>query len=139
MITAKEHYHSAVVNALTKENWAITANPFDLEQGRTSYGLDWSEEKVIGAKKNDTQIAITVEEFLTSSPVSEFHLAMGRYMNYRMILDSTDPACLLYLAAPADTYSSFFVGQFPQAVVRQHKLKLLFYDPKCEVVTQWVS
>jgi len=138
-MAVKDKYHYKVIKGLTKEEWRITDDPLILDFGGVNLEIDLGAEKVIGAEKNGTKIAIEVKSFLQASPVTEFHAALGQYLHYQMVLEAKEPERTLYLAVPLNTYESFFVGHFAQTSIRHHALKLIVYDPKQEVLVQWIE
>ena len=50
--------------------------------------------------------------------MSEFHTALGQFMNYRLALREEEPDRILYLAVPSDTYDSFFNLQFIRLAIQ---------------------
>jgi hypothetical protein len=80
-----------------------------------------------------------VKSFLGPSLLSDFHTALGQFLNYRLALDALDPQRTLYLAVPMDTYTTFFTLPFAQAAVQRHALHLIAYDPEREELVQWIS
>jgi hypothetical protein len=99
--------------------------------------IDLGAEKVIAAEKAGHKIAVEIKSFVGSSTLSEFHLALGQFMNYRYALADTEPDRVLYLAVPLDIYEAFFTLAFIQSVVRRSQLRLLVYDVGTEEITQW--
>lgn len=53
---------------------------------------------------------------------SEFHMAVGQYLNYRRALRSQEPDRILYLAVPSQTYEEFFRLRFIQEGVVEYQL-----------------
>ncbi|WP_446007763.1 element excision factor XisH family protein [Candidatus Electrothrix sp.] len=94
-------------------------------------------EKVIAAEKGNEKIAIEIKSFVRPSAVSEFHAAVGQYMNYRKALGKSEPDRLLYLAVPKETFNSFFTLPFISECIADYNLKLIIYDPVKEAVTAW--
>ena len=41
------------------------------------------------------RIAVEIKTFLAPSTISEFHIAVGKFMNYRMVLEEDAPNLLL--------------------------------------------
>jgi len=78
-----------------------------------------------------------IKSFIGSSPLTEFHQALGQFMNYREALANQDPERILYLAVPVDTYETFFLSQFGQYAVERFGLKLLVYKVQTEVIATW--
>ena len=103
----------------------------------TTMYIDLGAEKVIAAEKEGGKIAVEIKSFLGPSTLTEFHLALGQFMNYRYALADTEPDRVLYLAVPLDIYEEFFTLAFIQSVLRRSQLHLLVYDVGTEEITQW--
>ncbi|TVP66552.1 MAG: fatty-acid oxidation protein subunit alpha, partial [Leptolyngbya sp. LCM1.Bin17] len=101
--------------------------------------IDLGAEKVLAAERGGQKIAVEIKSFIQNSPISEFHTALGQFINYRTILAAQDPDRILYLAVPLDTYSSFFSLKLVQSIVTENRLKLIIYRPQQEVISQWIS
>ncbi len=71
--------------------------------------IDLAAEKIIAAERGIERIAVEVKSFLGPSLVTDFHTALGQFLNYRLALDGTDPDRVLYLAVPEPAYSAFFM------------------------------
>jgi hypothetical protein len=48
------------------------------------------------------------KSFLSNSAITDFHLALGQFLNYRLALQMKEPDRTLYLAVPFDTFAFFF-------------------------------
>jgi hypothetical protein len=94
-------------------------------------------EKLLVAERSGQKIAVEIKSFLGVSVISEFHLALGQFLNYRLALEKLDSERILYLAVPVDTYDIFFADEFIQQVVEVYKLNLIVFDPVQEVVVLW--
>jgi hypothetical protein len=103
---AKDIFHDRVKQALLKEGWLITHDPFSFQFGDTELHIDLAAEKLIAAEKDGQQIAVEVKSFMRDSLVYEFHLALGQFLDYRLGLEEYEPNRILYLAVPIDTYRS---------------------------------
>jgi len=135
---AKDVFHDVVKTALHKEGWTITDDPLHLRVGGVmDMYIDLGAEKVIAAEKAGCKIAVEIKSFLGSSTLSEFHLALGQFMNYRYALADTEPDRILYLAVPLEVYEAFFTLLFIQSVVQRSALHLLIYDVDTEEIVQW--
>lgn len=134
---AKDKFHEAVKTGLQRDGWSITADPLYVEFGGVDMYVDLAAEKVIAAEKNGRKIAVEVKSFVAPSLISEFHTALGQFINYRMALQAREPDRQLYLAVPEDTYWAFFTLPFTQAVIAQQRAKVLVYDAEQEVIVQW--
>lgn len=135
----RDFFHDAVKNALIKTGWKITHDPLSFHVGGVDMAIDLGAEKVIGAEKNGQKIAVEVKSFIGPSNISEFHTALGQYLDYEYALEKKEPDRVLYLAVPVDVYKPFFKLEFIQLVVSRHHLRLLIYDPEFEEINQWIS
>lgn len=66
-------------------------------------------------------------------------MALGQFLNYRLVLEAREKERTLYLAIPIAAYESFFQRDLPQASVRQYQVKLIVYDPVDEVIVKWIN
>ncbi len=137
-MSAKDRFHNVVKTSLEKDRWTITDDPLRIEWGLVAVYIDLGAEKIIGAEKEGQKIAVEVKSFLAQSTISEFHTALGQFINYRFVL-SQQPGRTLYLAVPLDTYNIFFQLPFTQAIVQQNQLRLLIYDLEKQDISQWLN
>jgi hypothetical protein len=108
IMPAKYLYHDNVKNALIKEGWRITHDPFYIKFGEPDFlQIDLAADKIIAAEKPGEKIAVEIKSFSNDSPMYDFHLALGQFLNYQMTLEENEPDRVLYLAVPLDTYQSF--------------------------------
>ncbi|QTA85809.1 XisH family protein [Desulfonema magnum] len=136
-MTAKDIFHDVVRNALEKEEWIITDDPLFIRSLGIEFYIDLAAEKIIGAEKEGQKIAVEIKSFIAASAISEFHRALGQYMNYRLALQNQEPDRVLYLAVPKDTYETFFKIQFVQSAVREYRMEIAVYDPEKEEIVKW--
>lgn len=138
-MSAKDKFHNIVKFSLEKDRWIITDDPLYIEWGLVEVYIDLGAEKIIGAEKEGQKIAVEVKSFLAQSTISEFHTALGQFINYRFILSQEDPERILYLAVPLDTYNTFFQLPFTQAIFQQNQLRLVIYDIEKEEIAKWLN
>lgn len=138
-MSAKDAFHEVVKTALQKDGWAITHDPLQIRWGKVEMYIDLGAERVIGAERYGEKIAVEVKSFLGQSAITDFHLALGQFINYRMVLQEKEPDRKLYLAVPLDTYDTFFTLPFSEAVTRQYQVNLLVYDIDKEEINKWQS
>lgn len=136
-MSAKDIFHNAVRRGLEKEGWVITDDPLRLRIGRVDMQIDLGAEKIIAAEKDKEKIAVEIKSFISPSNISEFHTALGQFLNYRVALEEQEPERFLYLAVPQSAYKTFFSLPFIETVIARFHLSLLIYDPKNEVILQW--
>ncbi|BAT54875.1 FdxN element excision controlling factor protein [Nostoc sp. NIES-3756] len=136
-MAAKDLFHEAVKQALLKEQWIITADPLKIKIERVKFEVDLAADKVLAADKAGQKIAVEIKSFINSSVITDFHLALGQFLNYRLALQITEPDRILYLAVPFDTFESFFQERFVQEAVKLYQVKLIIYNPFKEEIIVW--
>ncbi len=136
-MAAKDLFHYAVKQALLKDNWEITADPLIVKIDRVKLEIDLAADKVFAAEKEGRKIAVEIKSFLNASAITDFHSALGQFLNYRLGLQMNQSDRDLYLAVPIDTFNSFFKERFSQEAVKIYQVKLLVYDPIQEVIIEW--
>ncbi|NEO57720.1 MAG: hypothetical protein F6K54_34445 [Okeania sp. SIO3B5] len=86
-MSARDFFHQEVKNALIKDGWSITHDPLSIRFGGVDISIDLGAEQLIGAEKDNQNIAVEIKSFLPkSSAISEFHTALGKFINYRAAL-----------------------------------------------------
>ncbi|QSJ14498.1 XisH family protein [Nostoc sp. UHCC 0702] len=134
---AKDRFHDAVRIALEKEGWIITADPYELSVGDVDFEIDLAAE-MLAAERAGEKIAVEIKSFIGRSSVSEFHTALGQFINYQFALEEFEPERKLYLAVPESIHNSFFQRRFVRSVIERTQISLLVYDEKQEVIIQWL-
>jgi len=136
-MSARDIFHNAVKTALEKDGWKITHDPLSLEFGLGSLYVDLGAERIIAAQRSNEKIAVEIKSFLGGSAVSEFHTALGQYLNYRLLMQEQYTEYKLYLAVPSSAYDSFFQLPFVQTTIQIHQLKLAIYVPEKQEIVKW--
>jgi hypothetical protein len=137
---AKDLVYQAAKNALIKDNWLITHDLYTISFGGVNMAVDLGAEKLIAATKDHQKIAVEIKSFLEgSSAISEFHTALGQFINYRAVLKRKVPDRVLFLAIPSFTYDTFFSLDFTQLMIRENHLKLIIFSPNQEVILTWIN
>jgi hypothetical protein len=135
---AKDRFHDVVKIALEKEGWKITHDPLTLRvDAVTDLHIDLGAELLIAAEKDSEKIAIEIKSFLSQSAISDFHGAMGQFINYRYALADLEPDRKLYLAVSLTTYEGIFARRFVQSVIERAEVNLIIYDIDKEVICKW--
>jgi len=137
---APDLFHSTVKVALQKDGWVITHDPLHLKIGTAiEMYIDLAAEKIIAAEREGCKIAVEVKSFTAPSTLSEFHTAVGQFINYRYALEEVEPDRVLYLAAPISIYKKFFQIPFITSIVTRSQIYLLIYNPEVEEIVQWLN
>ncbi len=139
-MSARDAYHDVVRTALIKDGWRITADPLTLKfSTRYKLQIDLAAEALVAAEKNNQLIAVEIKSFLSPSNVSEFHGALGQFINYRIALRLRQPERVLFLAVPIFTYEEFFSEEVVEISIAENAIKLLIFDPDLEAVVEWIN
>lgn len=136
---AKDLFHNVVKEALLAEGWQITHDPFPIDYGDVQMQIDLGAERLLAAERDAEKIAVEVKSFINPSAISEFHTAVGQYLNYRRALRSQEPTRILYLAIPSQTYEEFFRLRFIQEGVIEYQIYLVIYDVEDRRIVQWIK
>jgi XisH protein len=135
---AKDRFHDVVKIALEKGGWRITADPYEISIDDVDFEIDLAAETLLAAELDNQKIAVEVKSFLSPSNVSEFHTALGQFLNYRDALEKIEPDRQLFLAVRELVYDGFFQRRFIISAIERYQLRLVIYDPLQEVITRWL-
>ncbi|NET10271.1 MAG: fatty-acid oxidation protein subunit alpha [Symploca sp. SIO2B6] len=136
---AKDRFHDCVKTALIKEGWSITHDPFSIPISEAiKVQIDLGAEHTIAAERQQEKIAVEIKSFVAESDISEFHGALGQYLNYSQALEEKEPERALYLAVPGPTYRDFFQLPFIQKALNRHGVNLIIYSPTREDIEKWI-
>lgn len=136
---ARDKYHDAVRNALIKDGWTITHDPFHLEYGGDNMYVDLGAEKLVAAEKEGRKIAVEIKGFGGASEVAELEKAVGQFTLYRFVLEEREPDYVLFLAVPEDVLKDTFQQPLGRLMVAKVVTRLIGFDPVEETITQWIS
>ena len=136
---AKDIIHEAIKNALIKDGWTITADPFRLKYEEFDLLADLSAERTIIATKENRQIIVEIKSFAGRSFVKELQQALGQYEIYLDIIELTGLDYELYLAISHLTYRDFFTRKATQMVLQRHHLRVLVVNIEEEEIVQWIK
>lgn len=140
VMSAKDIYHDRVKAALQKDGWNVTHDPLILTfTPKRQLKIDLGAEQLIGATKANQLIAVEIKTFLAPSNLSEFHAALGQFLNYRLALRIKQPERQLFLAVPKEIYQSFFTEEFTQLSVAEYALKIVVFDVEQEEIVEWIN
>jgi XisH protein len=76
---AKDLFHQIVKDALIKDGWNITHDPFSVDYGDVQMQIDLGAERLLAATKDKTIIAVEIKSFVRPSAISEFHTAVDEH------------------------------------------------------------
>jgi XisH protein len=136
---AKDYFYPLVKAALIQEGWDVTHDPLEIKVGGVDMEIDLGAEQMIAAEREGQKIAVEVKSFLAgTSAISEFHRALGQFINYRAALKSDSPDRILYLAVPLMPFNTFFQLDFPKSRIEENRVNLLVYDTLSQRELLWI-
>lgn len=136
---AKDIYHDAVKNALIKDGWKITADPYKIKYKDAELFADLSAEKPIAAEQNGRRIVVEIKSFISPSPMRDFEIALGQYILYRNFINLTEPEYTLYLAIKESTYENFFKRDSIREIIQLNQILIIVVNIENEAILQWIS
>ena len=135
----KDKYHEHVKEALIKDGWEITHDPYKIKLGSPTLKIDLGAEKLLAAKKGKEKIAVEIKSFISPSFFTDFYAAVGKILSYQEAIEKREPDRILILAIPAETYENYFEEPIVSGVINRIKTKLLIYNPTTKSITKWIK
>lgn len=134
---AKDLLHEIVREALVKDGWTITHDPYLMDEYDPDWEIDFGAEKIIAAQRGADKIAVEVKSFLKTSFAYEFHQVLGQYLNYVSGLRRLEPERTLFVAVPTDVYEEEF--QRPGIInsIQDYNVKIVIFDKKSQEIISW--
>ena len=137
---AKDTYHDVVKNALIKDGWTITADPYPLEYEDVELYPDLAVEKLISQNQKQRKIIVEIKSFISPSLIKDFQNALGQYILYRDLIQlAQDEYQEIYLAIKDEIYETFFQRKSIKAVVKLNQLALVIINTEKEEIVQWIN
>ena len=97
---ARDTYHDAFKNALVKDGWTITHDPYHLPyEGKNMY-VDLGAQQILAAERVTEKIAVEIKSFIGPSLLDDLKNAIGQYILYRTVMSYQETDRRLYLAIP---------------------------------------
>lgn len=131
--------HEAVKNALIKDGWTITADPYRIDFAEYRLYADLSAERPIAAVRENEKIVVEIKSFLNRSSVSDFETALGQYTIYKRLLSKLEPETQIFLAISEATYSDFFVLEATQFIIEAERVSLFTVNLENEEIERWIK
>ena len=135
----KDSIHTPVKNALIKDGWTVTDDPFRIVYEDTDVYADLRVVKTENGTTIQRALVIEIKGFSGESPVHNLENALGQYELYRIYLEQVAPDDKVYLAIDLAVYRKQFSRPGFALVVRAKNLPLLVVDTKREEIVQWIN
>jgi XisH protein len=137
-LPARDSIHETVKDAVIKDGWEITDDPYVISYGDRFLFVDLGASGFIGVRQGNKQIAIEIKQFRGQSQVTDLEQAIGQYSLYRILLKQIDPERDLYLAISETTYSDIFDEPIGKLAIAEIPLKLVIINLDAKEITQWI-
>lgn len=135
----KDAIHEAVRNALLKDGWTITDDPYHIQYEEVSVFADLRVERSEVQGLIRRALVIEIKGFSGLSPMHQLEEALGQYQIYRSYLRDTAPEERVYLAVDSETYDTLFVRRAFRRIVEDYQMSLLVVDMEEEEVARWID
>lgn len=136
---AKDLYHDNVRNALIKDGWIITHDPYTISFGQKDVFVDIGAERPIAAQKQGEKIAVEIKSFLGASDIRDLEMAVGQYVFYRSLISRLEPERKLFLAIPESVFINTLNEAIARPVIEDLRIALITFNPKQEVIVRWIG
>jgi XisH protein len=100
---------------------------------------DLAAERPIAVEREGQKIVVEIKSFVGRSLMTDFHLALGQYKVYQMLLEETAPEFDLYLAIDDITYNNFFKREGIEFLVRSSQIKFFVVNIDEQEIVQWLN
>jgi len=134
-----DEYHEAVKNALIKDGWTITDDPFTIDFEDATLFADLAAERTIAAEKENKKIAIEIKMFGSKSAYDDLEKAFGQYQVYRSFLRHIEPNREIYLAVSLEKQQKIFSRASVKFLVADLQIKLVIFNPEKEEIVEWIK
>jgi hypothetical protein len=136
---AKDIYHNIVKEALTKDGWTITHDPLRLKWGGKTQYVDLGAERLLGATRNQQNIAVEIKSFVSDSEMHDLQQALGQFTLYKVLLNKLEPNRQLYLAVTEEIAKAVFDEPIGQLVIAEERVKIVSFSVKTKEVIRWIE
>ncbi len=140
---ARDLYHDLVKDALRKDGWRVTHNPFrlripkQLRQAAPGSPERAVETFLLGAEQDERKIAVAVKSFVGIEP-GMVEQALETLAYSRALLCAMDLDRVLYLAVRRATYEAFYDGTVEPQCVSKLTMPLLVFEPRTGTIVAWL-
>ncbi|NER08526.1 MAG: fatty-acid synthase [Okeania sp. SIO3C4] len=135
---ARDAYHNNLINALVKDNWSITDDPYVIKWGSRDMFVDLGASLLLAAEKEEVKIAVELKSFASPSPMNDLENAVGQYIVYHDVLKKTNPERILYLAVDVKPYNGIFSEPIGELMLENQRLNLLVFHKSEEIIIKWI-
>lgn len=135
---AKDILHDTVRDALIKDGWTITHDPFTITFGRRKVFADLGAEKLIAAEKESRRIVVEVKSFSGQSNIDSLEKAIGQYLLYRSWLSRTESERILFIALDSEAYEDLFIDISGRVLLEDYEINIIIVNEESAEIVQWI-
>lgn len=136
---ARDIYHEAAKNAMLKDGWTITHDPFRIRLARgKNLFVDLGAERLIAAERGIEKIAIEIKSFRSASDMQDLEEAVGQFVLYNQLLNRYAPERKLYLAVTDEIGTSVFEEEAGQVLIEDGIIRIVTFDPLQQEIVRWI-
>ncbi len=137
---ARDKYHYQVRDAMVKDGWTITDDPFRLTVGVKDVFMDLGAERLLAAEKDNEKIVVEVKSFPARSFLADFYSAVGKYVTYEDALLLREPGRKLFLAVPDHIYQAeMYRDELVEAVLQHRHIQVIVVDVFKKIIVKWIK
>ncbi len=137
---AKDIIHDAVKNALIKDGWTITADPFEIRYEEFRLFADLAAERSpIAAERGNRKILIEIKSFVGHSFVRDLQQALGQWLIYLDLMEIIAPDYELFIAVSDWIYHKHFTKKATQYILQKRRIALIVVDIEKEKIAEWTN
>jgi hypothetical protein len=131
--------HDAVKNALIKDGWTITADPFTIAYEEISVYADLAADRILAAERGMERIAVQIKSFIGRSRVHDLELTLGQYNLYQGLLEIVAPDRRLYLGVSDTVYGEFLDQKAVQMILKRFNVSIIVVKLQLEKIMAWIK
>lgn len=128
-----------VINALQKDGWIVTHQPFAIRIDRKRGGYIYADLRLQNANQSESIIVVEVKCFdSTRTHLEDFYQAIGQCTVYTNALALNNIDTPVFLSIPDTIYQTFFQQTLIQSVIKTMQIQMVVIDLQKEEIVQWV-
>lgn len=138
-MSAKDLIHDAIKNALVKDGWVITDDPYVIAFEEVTLYADLGAERPFAAQRGMERIVVEVKSFIRRSFMQDLKEAIEQYVIYLSYLEESEPERKLFLAVAEKVYDEFFRLKAVQFIMERHVISLIGVNLNQEEIIKWIN
>lgn len=136
---ARDTLHNIVKEALIKQGWRITQDPFLITFGSRKVFADLGAERLLAAERDSEKIVVEVKSFLGLSKISDLERALGQYLIYRSWLSRSQPDRTIHIAIDSVAHRELFLDVSGQVLIADYELRLIVVNIAQQEIIEWTK